>query len=218
MIRTSVSLSDNDLSTLIGSADADTRTAAEAASARLAAPTRWPDVPPHVAAMVADITSEAREEGRLIYRSVATSFCRYCGARSTWEKSKRRRREYEAKISGVEFADRFVVISGHISVGGCAACVADALPVLRAELAQFPVQLPRQLQTDDAPVYQRFDRCRCRKCNWTGHDGQLGKLRTLMNDGWYLGKCQSCGAERRFLGADPFERLDGFDVVEVPRG
>lgn len=73
-----------------------------------------------------------------------------------------------------------------------------------------------ELRSDGAPLYQRWDRCRCKRCKWTGHDGQLGKLRTLMGDGFYPGKCPSCGEERRPLGSDPFERLDGFDVVEAP--
>jgi len=212
-VRTSVSLSDDDLAKLTGSDDTDTRSAAEAAASRLAAPARWPDLTPHVAALVADVLAEAHREGRLIYRTMMISFCRYCGAKSTWEKSKRRRRDYEAKISGVEFAHRFVTIQGHISVGGCRACFDAALPVLRTELARFPVELPQALRTD-APAYRRWARCRCKKCEWSGHEGQLGKLRTVMGDGYYQGKCPNCGAERHFMGPDPFEHLDGFDVVE----
>ena len=213
-MKTSVSLSDVDLAKLTTSADLDVRIAAEKAADRLAAPIRWPDVPPHVAALIADVLAEAHKNGRLIQRGVAVSWCDYCGARSEWKKSPRKKREYEDKISGVEFADRFVIISGHISVGGCRACVDLALPVLRVELARFPVQLSSALRLDGAPVFERWDRCRCKKCEWSGHDGQLGKLRTLMGDGYYHGKCPSCGVERRPLGPDPFERLDGFDVVE----
>ena len=106
------------------------------------------------------------------------------------------------------------LLAGHVSVGACLACVEQATPVLRVELATFPVQLPTALQTDNAPRFKRWDRCRCKKCEWSGHEGQLGRLRTLMNDGDYPGKCPSCGAERRFLGPDPFEKLEGFDVVE----
>jgi hypothetical protein len=214
-VKTSVSLSDADLATLTSSVDPEVRAAAEAAAARLAAPLRWSTVQPHVAALIVDVVAEARRSGRLIYRGVSVSGCRYCGARSTWEKPKRRRKTYEAKISGVEFADRFVIISGHISVGACRQCVEQALPALRGELATFQVQLPQQLRLDAAPVFQRWERCRCKQCEWSGHDGQLGKLRTLMGDGDYPGKCPSCGAERRLFGPDPFERLDGFEIVEV---
>ena len=216
-MRTSIVLDDADLAKLVTSADAQVRTAAEAAADRLGAPSRWPDLAPHVGALIVDALTEARTEGRLIYRNVAISHCRYCGAKSTWEKSKRRRREYEAKLSGVELAYRFVVISGHVSVGGCRSCFDAALPALRTELAKFPVELPQALQTD-APKYRRWDRCRCKKCEWRGHDGQLGKLPTLMPGGTYPGKCPSCGAERRPLGPDPFERLDGFDIVEAGNG
>ena len=127
---------------------------------------------------------------------------------------RRKRKEREYPVSSVDFAERLIVITGNVCVGACRKCVDEALPVLRAELAAFPVQLPTALQTDNAPRFKRWDRCRCKKCEWSGHEGQLGRLRTLMNDGDYPGKCPSCGAERRFLGPDPFEKLEGFDVVE----
>lgn len=212
--RTSVTLSDLDLAKLIGSEDADTRAEAEAAADRIAAPARWNEIPPHVAALVADVLREAKIEGRLIHRTEMISVCRYCGARTTWEKSKRRRRDFEAKLSGREFAYRFVTIKGHISVGGCQDCVDRALPALRAELTRFPVELPRILWTEGAPIYRRWDRCRCKKCEWSGHEGQLGKLPAVMQ-GEYPGKCPSCGAERSPFGANPFEHLDGFDVAEA---
>jgi bacterioferritin-associated ferredoxin len=213
MTKTSITLCDDDLATLVSSADTAVRTAAEAARDRLAAPSRWPTVASHVAALIADVIAEAKKEGRLIYRGVSVSRCGYCGARSEWKKPPRKRREREYPVAGVDFADRFVVISRHITVGACRSCVEQALPVLRQELMRFPVQLPTALRSEGAPVYQRWDRCRCKKCEWSGHDGQLGKLRTLMGDGYYPGKCPRCAAERRPLGPDPFERLDGFDVV-----
>jgi hypothetical protein len=211
--KTSISLSDEDLATLTVSVDADVRAAANAARDRLSAPARFPVIPPHVAALITDVLAEAKANGRLIQRGVSVSLCRYCGAHSEWKKPPRKRTERECPVAGVEFADRFLIISRHISVGGCRACVDQALPILRAELATFPVQLPSALRLEGATVYERWDRCRCKHCKWTGHDGQLGKLRTLMGDGYYPGKCPSCGAERLPLGADPFERLDGFDVV-----
>jgi hypothetical protein len=216
-MKTSVTLSDADLATLVSSQDDDVRNAALAAADRLSAPARYAELPAHVAALVADVLAEARKEGRLIYRGVAVSSCRYCGARSEWKKPPRKKREIEYPVSGVEFADRFIVISRHISVGACRVCVDQAMPVLRAELAGKPVQLPSALHVGDAPVFRRWDRCGCKNCKWIGHEGQLGKLRTLMGDGDYPGKCPSCGAERRFMGPNPFERLDGFDVVEEPR-
>lgn len=212
-MRTSVTLSDIDLAALVGSADLEVRSEALQAAARLAAPTRWPGIPDHVAALIADVISEASKSGRLIQRGVAVSHCRYCGALSEWKKPPRKRKEREYPVHGVEFADRFLIIRNHISVGACHACVDQALPTLRAELAEFPVQLPVSLRLDGAPIYRRWDLCRCKQCKWSGHEGQLGKLRTLMNDGDYPGKCPSCGAERRFLGTDPLERLDGFVVV-----
>lgn len=216
-MKTSVSLSDDDLATLVASADADVRAAANAARDRLSAPARFPGMPSHVAALIADVLAEAKKNGQLIYRGVSVSLCRYCGAQSEWKKPPRRKNKVEYPISGVEFADRFIIISRHISVGGCRSCVEQALPFLRAELSTFPVQLPPALRLDDAVQYCRWGRCRCKHCNWAGHDGELGKLRVLMGDGYYPGKCPSCGVERRPFGLDPFERLDGFDVVAETR-
>lgn len=197
---------------LLDSADPEVRSAAEAARDRIAAPARWPTVSAHVAALIADVLTEARNEGRLIYRVDTASRCRYCGTHSEWKKLPRKRREREIMIRCVDFACRVLIIQGHISVGACLECVEQALPYLRAELSTFPVQLPMQLRTEGAPVYRRWDRCRCKRCGWSGHEGQLGRLMTLMNDGDYPGKCPSCGAERTLWGPDPFERLVGFDV------
>lgn len=216
-LKTSVSLSDSDLAVLVGSGDADVRAAADAARARLAAPSTWPTVPPHVAALVADVIAEAQKNGRLIYRGVSVSSCRYCGVRSEFKVPPRKRKEREYPVHGVEFADRLVIISRHISVGACRVCVDQAMPVLREELSGFAVQLPSALQIEGAPVHRRWDRCRCKECGWSGHEGQLGKLRTLMGDGDYPGKCPSCGAERRFLGPNPFEQVEGFEVVALDR-
>ncbi len=212
-MRTSVHLSDVDLARLIGSADPEVRTVAFEAAARLAAPTRWPGIPEHVAALIADVIAEASKTGRLIQRGVYVSHCRYCDARSEWKKPPRKKREAEHKLSGVEFADRSVIITGHISVGACRVCVDQALPALRFELATMAVQVSEALRAEGAPVRRRWDLCRCKKCEWSGHEGRLGRLRTLMGDGDYPGKCPQCGVERK-LFADPFERLDGFVVVE----
>lgn len=216
-MKTSVVLADCDLARLIDSEDADVKAEASAAAARLAAPTRWPSVPSHVAALIADVVAEAQKQGRLIWRNVNVSRCRYCGAQSEWKKPPRKKREVEYKVSAVEFAQRFVVITGYVSVGGCRTCVDTALPILREELSGFAVELPKLLHIDGAPVHRRWDLVRCKKCEWSGHEGQLGKLRTLMNDGEYPGTCPSCGAERRFLGPDPFERGDGFAIAQEPQ-
>ena len=55
----------------------------------------------------------------------------------------------------------------------------------------------------------------CKKCGWIGHDGQLGKLRTLLGDGYYLGKCPDCGAENHAFTVENIVALEGFEVVEV---
>lgn len=211
-MKTGVHLADRDLATLINSEDVEVRAAAKLAAARLAAPARWSAVPSHVAALIADVIAEGEKNGRLIWQGESVSYCRYCDARSEWKKPPRRKNEVEYKLSGVEFAYRFVVVRGFISVGGCRACVDQALPILREELSGLAVELPRQLHIEGAPVHRRWERVRCKDCGWTGHEGQLGKMNAIMG-GTYPGKCPSCGAEHHPLGRRPFENIDGFEVV-----
>lgn len=212
-MKTSIHLTDVDLARLVDSADQEVALEAAAALARLDASTRWPSLPAHVGALVVDVLREAREHGRLIYQARRARFCRYCDARPTWKKPPRKRREREILVAGYDLADRPLFFTDSITVGACAACLDAAHAVLVAELAKFPVQLPSKLQAEGAPRYRRWDRCRCKKCDWTGHEGELGKLRTLFNDGTYPGKCPTCGVEHSPFGARPFETLDGFVLV-----
>ena len=55
-----------------------------------------------------------------------------------------------------------------------------------------------------------------REVYWEGHEGQVGRLRTLLGDGTYPGKCLSCGVEHRPFSVSPLEIIDGFVVVEEP--
>lgn len=214
MKRTSVKLLDVDLSRLADSADPETAAAASAAAGRLAVVATLGDVPPHVAQLIADVVSEATTAGRLIWRHDSTGMCPYCQRQSEWKvpKGKRKKREYRVPV--VDFADRPIFIRGHASVGACGECVEAARPHLIAALAHVHAQVPAQLAAPGRPALVRWDRQRCIKCGWSGHEGQMGKLRTLFNDGWYRGKCPSCGAERTAFGAKVFERVDGFDVAE----
>ena len=214
--KTTVSLTDEDLLKLAESADHATAQAAAKCAERVALVERLKDVPAHIAGLVADAVAEARESGELVYYNRRISRCAHCGATSTWTKPARRRKEVEVQLSGVELARRFVYVQGHVSVGGCSECVKAAAPIIAAELSGVPAQLPSQIVAEGVSTWVKWGRVKCKKCNWTGHEGQLGRLPAIMG-GTYPGRCPSCSAERMPFGLDPFEHIDGFELIEAER-
>src|SRR5690606_29356435 len=117
-------------------------------------------------------------------------------------------------FAGRELAFRYVSFQGYPTLGGCVECVESALPHIREALRGIPVQLPETLRPEGEPKRVKYQRRRCKKCGWEGHEGQMGRLPTMLGDGTYPGKCPSCGEKSGWL-RDTFETLDGFDVVEV---
>lgn len=211
--RTSVKLLDTDLARLADSADPETAAEAAAAAGRLAVVATLADIPAHVAQLVADVVSHATTAGILRWRHDTVSICPYCQRRSEWKKPPRKRKEYEYRLAAIDFDDSFLIIRGHLGVGACRTCVDEAMPHLQRALMHVLAQVPEPLAAPGRPKLERYDRRRCTKCGWSGHEGQMGKLRALIS-GYYRGKCPSCGVERTAFGPDPFERVDGFDVVE----
>lgn len=74
------------------------------------------------------------------------------------------------------------------------------------------VQLPAALAKPGAPLWTRHSNRRCTKCGWEGHEGEMGRLMTLMGDGYYPALCPECGAGDRLFSRD-VETRDGFTVV-----
>jgi len=216
-----VDLTDSELVLLDGSCSEKVQAEVDAARTRLGSMTAHPDLPPALAAFIADVVNEARENGRLIYRTERISYCRLCGRTKSYVlfKSGPRRGtpNYNRPIymHGHEFARRFVTIQGSVSVGGCHECVEAVMPYLPDALRGVPAEVPAVLRAKGEPVRKRYDRRRCTKCGWGGHEGEMGQLRTLMGDGYYPGKCPSCGVEHAPFRLSPFKRLDGFEIVEA---
>lgn len=213
MKGTRVTLSDADLARLVDSADPAVAAAARHARDRLVAVDAMPDVPPHVAQLVVDVVAEARTAGALTYRHDRIYVCPYCQQASRYEVPKRKRKPVEILVPAVDFAQRFVFVRNSVAVGACRDCVDAALPHIVEALAAVPAEVPDALAAPGRPRWRRWDRKRCTKCGWSGHKGQMGTLPALLG-GRYPGKCPSCGVERKPFGPDPFERVDGFDVVE----
>src|SRR5690606_2734789 len=115
---------------------------------------------------------------------------------------------------GVDLDRGFVTFSGYVWVGACDDCMEQHSDLLRAFLADERVELPVQLSTPGRPRYRRHQNRRCTKCGWSGHEGEMRRLRTLLGDGSYPGGCPNCDAANVFLAGNVIERLDGFTIVE----
>ena len=216
-----IDLTDTELSLLDGNVASEKAQALiDAAKARLAAVSRMADVSPHIAALVADVLTEANESGKLAYYSELIRYCSYCksspnprhvpyksGPRKgqpNWDKPR--------YLKGFEFAHRFVRVRHHVAVGGCQVCVSEAMPYLIEELVGVPVQLPPQLHKYGTPRYVKYPHRSC-TCGWTGHEGQMGRLTTMLGDGTYPATCPSCGRGGGF--GDRLDHADGYTMVEM---
>lgn len=172
------------------------------------------------AEFVARVLQEAREQGRLSYSRLSLRFCPVCKAAPgyrVYKSGPRRGQENLAKplyLGGVDLAHRFVHVTGHAALGCCSACWQRIQPVLAAQLVGVRAAIPKEISGEE-PRFVWYTRRRCKKCGWTGHTGQLGKLRTLIGDGYYPGKCPACGAENSAFLPQNIETLEGFEVVRL---
>lgn len=216
----SVKLTDDELTLLDGRCSEKVQKEVDAAKARLGSMAAHPDLPPAQAALIADVVNEARETGRLIYRTERIDYCRICkqtkGHVPFKSGPRKGKPNYDRPIrmTGYEFARRFVIIRGSITVGGCQECVEAVMPYLPDALRGVAAEVPAALRAKGEPIRKRYDRRRCTKCGWEGHEGEMGQLRTLMGDGYYPGKCPSCGVEHLPFTTGTFETLDGFVIVD----
>lgn len=175
------------------------------------------------ARFIADVVREAETNGRLILRWTSLHYCQYSGKAAGYAK-RSRHGKYHRKgdtnfskplsMAGVELADRFVRLSGYASVGCCREFWDAVRPKLAIRLQDVRAEIPEEI-TGHKPRWKRFDKKRCTKCGWVGHDGQMGKLPCLMS-GEYPGECPKCRARNLPFGPHPIESIVGeFELVPV---
>jgi hypothetical protein len=216
--RTGVQLTDEELLVLDGRCSEKVQAEVEGARIRQAMQDRL-DIPRHLAGFVGDVVAEAQVNGELKLWSKPLNYCRICGKAggyATFKSGPRRGRpnyNRPLRLPGWELARRFVTIQGSASLGGCDECVQAALPSIREALRDVVAQLPKALRAEGVPVRTKYPNVRCKECGWEGHEGEVGRLRTLMGDGTYPGKCPSCGAEHRPFSVSPLESVAGFVVL-----
>jgi hypothetical protein len=177
---------------------------------------------PKQSQFVAHVVATANTDKLLVYSSRRIRSCLICDAfagYATYKSGRNKGRANHDKprhLASVELRDTFLTVDGHVSVGGCKACVDALLPVLRAELADVRAELPDQLRAEDAPRFKRYRLAVCTSCGWTGHEGLMRPVRALMG-GTYPGGCAVCSASNK-----PFDQelvtisRDEFAVVEMP--
>jgi hypothetical protein len=214
-------LTDQELSLLDGRCRLEIQNEVDRAVARIKAAETYSDVlPAALSGLIADAVSEATENGELRYMKTRTRHCSLCdksaGYANFQRGARRGKPNYDRPLTfgGIEMADRFVRVQHHITLGGCEDCVARALPFLRESLATIRAQVPTDLAAPGRALWKKRPRRRCTKCEWEGHEGQMGRSRTLMGDGWYPSTCPNCGAENR-LASTPVELISGeFEVID----
>jgi hypothetical protein len=216
-------LTDPEIVLLDGKVRDEVQPEVDAAKARLDAIEDHPDLPDHLARFVADAVTEARANGRLVWHHDRIRSCPLCGRYGGYAKFKSGPRRGQSNtnrplsFNGVELARRFVTMEGHVTLGGCVECVETAEPTLRDALRGVEAQVPDRLRADGEPKRVRYALRRCTECGWEGHEGEMGRRRTIMGDGTYPAACPSCKALNE-LGRAPVERRDGFVVAEFVGG
>ena len=220
--RTSVLLTDPELVLLDGQVDEKVQRKVDDAKARLAAASVLAHLTPAQAGFVADVVSRAQRDGKLVYHLKRFRSCSICGRHAGYAKYKSGPRkgldnwDRPLSFAGIDLGWQFVQIEGHPVCGGCQDCVKPLLPDIADALRGVWAEVPPQLRADGEPVRKKHGNRHCRKCDWSGHEGEMRWERTLMGDGRYPAYCPSCGAGGAF--SRDVETADGFVVVAVENG
>lgn len=219
---TRVDLTDGELLMLDGLCSEKVQVEVDGAKmrARLAVDHGLPEPLTHV---LSTILREATQGGQVIIgreRLRHCSGCKKSAGYATVRRSSRYKRKGEADrdkplyMSAIEYIPRFVRITGYSSTAVCYECSQIIRPALVAELATMAVQVPEDLRAADAPTRVKHNKKRCKSCGWVGHEGEMKRGRTLMNDSWYPAGCPKCPASNTF-GKTSVETIDGFVIVET---
>ena len=163
------------------------------------------------------ILEGAERTGELkYYRGGRLNYCPVCETSAGYATYKRNSRYHQ---KGEPNHSRPLSFSKH-EVGNtqmCQQCFVAIKPYLLPYLTTIKAEVSQHL-AGEPPRWKRYYHITCKKCGWSGHEGELGKLRTMMADGYYHGECPSCNEQSLPFKRDPFERRYGeFTLVEQPK-
>lgn len=214
----SVNLTTNELLLLDGQCSSATQRLVDAARATQVVVANS-NLTERQAELVINVASEARTNGLLIYRLTMVDRCTVCGKTAGYVKYKSGRNKGQDNYAkpltmrAIEFADRFIRLSGRVSLGACVECVDVCIPHIKDALIDVRAQIPTQLRHPTAPILQKCRNVECLECGWKGHEGNMRKLPALMG-GMYSGGCPQCPAENS-LFVTRIKTVDGFVAVET---
>jgi hypothetical protein len=172
---------------------------------------------------VSDLLEELKKEGRLIFRRVLLSYCKYSKKSAGYAKYKRTSKnhikgqtDYSRPLvfSGVEFASRFIIVK-HRACLGCSLEFWNEIKDIVYQIFK-DIDLAGEISENmfgEKSKYKRYDNVKCTKCNWEGHEGQMGELPRLIGSSYYRGICPDCGVKNTF-GVTNVKTVDGFTIVE----
>jgi hypothetical protein len=219
----SVILTDDELVILDGRCAAKVQAEVDAAKLRVAMSTAIPGLKPELAGLIADIVTEAQQNGRLVFQHTGIDRCPICkrtGGYAKWRSTTRYHRKGDENkdkplsIGAYDFARRFITWSRSVTLGCCDTCFAEMKPALLAKLSDVRAAIPDAL-TGVKPKWIRYDNRKCTNCNWTGHEGEMVQDYALMG-GKYTAGCPQCGEKNRPFGRTIIATADGFSLIEAP--
>lgn len=215
-VRYNLKLSDEDILMLAGSECEETLLEVEKARARIAL--QRSNVEPRISALVVAVVTEARKRLAVCYTGTQIRHCLTCNQNAGYALYKSGPKRGESNyskpryIAGVEFAKSVVRMRGHVSIGGCTACVEKAIPHIREALAGYKAELPPKLQSAGYPKWKRYDKRECEVCGWVGGENEMRMVPAIMG-GRYPGGCPKCHAKNELFNA-PIKVHTGYVLVE----
>lgn len=217
-------ISDVELAVLDGKCSEETQKIVDAAKARLGSISANPGVPEPVASLAADLVLLAKSTGKLQLQHRHLSRCRVCskyGGYAKYTRSGRYHRKGDINYDkptflwGVDLEVSMVTVKGHVTHGCCTTCWDQWKDFIGKQLLDVEAEVPQDI-TGVPSKYKWYSRAKCQRCGWEGHEGEMGRLRTLMGDGWYAGQCPQCKAENHLFSNEI--KTVGLGWVVVPVG
>jgi hypothetical protein len=217
-----VKLTDSELLLLDGRVSETVQAEIDAAKRRAAIAHSEPSLLAGQVALVEKIVRRAEAQGRLTCDPVSIRSCDACGRKDGYYVYARTTKSHRKgdvdygspkTFTGVDFGRGFVVVEGYATLGCCASCKDAIAPTLKRMLENVRAEIPERM-FGMSPRFKRYDNRKCKKCGWEGHEGQMGKLRTLMGDGWYPGVCPQCSAQN-ILFSTVVDVAPGHAIVEA---
>lgn len=178
--------------------------------------------------LINEIIRNAKKAGKLTWSRKSIRYCSHCKQSAGYAKYTRNGR-YHRKgepnhkrpltFSGFKFNPGFITIKRH---GDCCATCEKKHKVIENAIGyiinnNLQIQLPAYTNRYVEGITSRWqkDPIRiCFKCKKEAYESEMGKSRTLMNDGYYPSKCPHCKAESTPFGRS-HKSTDKFRMIEI---